>query len=54
MGKKKINHILFDTNVLFRFMEGDESTKSILYRIGKEASFYWLTENLCYKLLVSN
>jgi predicted nucleic acid-binding protein len=36
MGKKKINHILCDTNVLFRFMEGDETTKSILDKIGKE------------------
>jgi hypothetical protein len=36
MGKKKINHILCDTNVLFRFMEGDETTKSIIDKIGKE------------------
>jgi predicted nucleic acid-binding protein len=40
MGKKKINHILFDTNVLFRFMEGDESTKSILDKIGKERTSF--------------
>jgi predicted nucleic acid-binding protein len=36
MGKKKISHILCDTNVLFRFMEGDETTKTILDKIGKE------------------
>jgi len=36
MGKKKISHVLCDTNVLFRFMEGDETTKTILDKIGKE------------------
>ena len=36
MGKKQINHILCDTNVLFRFMEGDEKTKSILDKIGND------------------
>lgn len=36
MGKKKINPVLCDTNVLFHFMKGDETTKSILDKIGKE------------------
>lgn len=36
MGKRKIEYVLCDTNVLFRFLEGDESTKLILEHIGKE------------------
>jgi len=38
MGKKSLTNspILCDTNVLFRFMEGDEKTKEIIAKIGEE------------------
>lgn len=35
MGKKKINPILCDSNVLFRYLEGDNTTKRVIDQIGK-------------------
>lgn len=36
MGKKKINPVLCDSNVLFKFLEGDESTRKILDKLGRD------------------
>lgn len=36
MGKKKVNPVLCDSNVLFKFLEGDEATKKALDKLGKE------------------
>jgi len=36
MGKKKVNQILCDSNVLFQFLKGDEKTKLIMDNLGKE------------------
>lgn len=36
MGKKKVNHILCDTNVLFEFLKGNEKIKKQLDHIGPD------------------
>ncbi len=36
MGKKKINPVLCDSNVLFRFLGGDESVKNAIDKLGHD------------------
>jgi predicted nucleic acid-binding protein len=36
MGKTKVKQVLCDSNVLFRFLEGDEVTKQYLKKLGHD------------------
>lgn len=40
MGKKKVNPVLCDSNVLFKFLEGDEATRKNLDKLGLERTAF--------------